>query len=243
MAPPLIGITTYGRDEQAAFTLPAAYVDAVRRAGGIPVLVPPGEIYLSELMARLDGLILAGGGDVDPALYNGSPHPTIYMLDPERDSSELNLVRHVVATGMPTLGICRGAQVINVALGGTLIEHLPDEVGESVAHRLPPSQPARHVIEIEPTSQLAGILDAQQVDSASWHHQAIRQPAVGLKVVAQAPDGTVEATEMPDHPWLVAVQWHPELTADIDPVQQRLFGALVVAAKARSHENLARVEK
>jgi putative glutamine amidotransferase len=230
---PLIGITTYGRDENQAFSLPAAYVDAVRRAGGMPVLIPPGEPNLAALLARVDGLILAGGGDMDPALYNGSPHETIYMIDPERDGSELALVQWVVQSETPTLGICRGAQVINVALGGTLIEHLPDEVGEEVLHRLPPRKPAQHHIEVASDSKLAGILDAEHVASISWHHQAIRQPASGLQVVAQAPDGTIEAAEKPDHPWLVAVQWHPELTAAEDPVQQRLFDALVAAARQR----------
>lgn len=236
MNAPLIGITTYGRDENQAFSLPAVYVDAVRRAGGIPVLIPPGEPNLAALMARLDGLILAGGGDIDPALYNGNPHETIYMLDPERDSSELEMVRRVVQSDLPTLGICRGAQVINVALGGTLIEHLPDEVGEEVLHRLPPRKAARHPIEIQADSHLADVLATQLVDAASWHHQAMRQVAPGLQVVAQAPDGTIEAAEKPDHSWLVAVQWHPELTAADDPTQQRLFNALVAAAKKRLGE-------
>jgi putative glutamine amidotransferase len=233
MMPPLIGITTYGRDEGNAFSLPAAYVDAVRRAGGIPVLIPPGEAELGELLSRLDGLILAGGGDLDPAHYNGNHHETIYMLDPERDESELKMVRRIVQSELPTLGICRGAQVINVALGGTLIEHLPDEVGEEVAHRLPPRLPTRHRIAVDTASRLAGLLDAEEVEAASWHHQAIRRAAPGLHVVAQAPDGTVEAIEKRDHPWLIAIQWHPELTAADDPVQQRLFDRLVEAAKKR----------
>jgi putative glutamine amidotransferase len=123
--------------------------------------------------------------------------------------------------------------VINVALGGTLVEHLPDEVGEDILHRLPPRKPAQHLIELRPDSQLANILAACQIDPASWHHQAIRQAAPGLQVVAHAPDGTIEAAEKPDHPWLVAVQWHPEITASEDPVQQRLFDALVEAARQR----------
>jgi putative glutamine amidotransferase len=234
MTPPLIGITTYGRDEHGAFSLPGVYVDAVRRAGGIPVLLPPGEPELAVLLERMDGLILAGGGDIDPALYNGCRHETIYMLDPERDSSELEMVRRVVQSKTPTLGICRGAQVINVALGGTLIEHLPDVVGEVVLHRLPPRKPARHSVTIRADSRLSAILTSDQIESASWHHQAIRHTAPGLAVVAHAPDGTIEAAEKPDHPWLVAVQWHPELTAADDPVQQQLFDALVEAAKKRS---------
>ncbi len=118
---------------------------------------------MATLLAQVDGLILAGGGDLDPKHYNGNGHETIYMLDEERDRTELAMAQYVVRQEMPTLGICRGAQVVNVALGGTLIEHLPDEVGESVLHRLPPRNPASHAIDIDPSSQLAGIL-AEQPD-------------------------------------------------------------------------------
>ncbi len=250
MIPPLIGITTYGRDEEQCFTLPAVYVDAVRRAGGVPVLLPPGEQHWQALLSRLDGLILAGGGDLDPCHYAGVPHETIYNVDAERDRSELALVRQVVSESMPTLGICRGAQVVNVALGGTLIEHVPEVVREciaqvaQVAHRLPPRRPTEHPITVESESRLGEILgdvlgdvlgDAagQVFCAASWHHQAIRAPAPQLRVVARAPDGIIEAVEMPGHPWLIAVQWHPELTAAGDPVQQRLFDSLVQAAARR----------
>jgi putative glutamine amidotransferase len=185
------------------------------------------------LLGRLDGLILTGGGDIDPVPYNGRPHETIYMLDTERDLSELALVQHVITAGMPTLGICRGAQVLNVALGGTLIEHLPDEVGDEIAHRVPPRGPTRHPVAITPNSRLAEVLAADQISVASWHHQAIRQTAPELTIVARAADGTVEAVEMVSHPWLVAVQWHPELSAADDPTQQRLFDAFVEAARQK----------
>jgi putative glutamine amidotransferase len=230
---PLIGITTYGRDENGRFSLPAAYVDAVRRAGGIPVLLPQGEPYQAELLERLDGVILSGGGDIDPALYQGNQHETIYMLDPERDSSELELTRRLVKLELPMLNICRGIQVLNVALGGTLIEHLPDEVGEDILHRLPPRAPTQHTVNLEPDSRLAQVIGQTEATIASWHHQAVRQPAPGLRVVAMAADGTIEAVEMPDHPWLIGVQWHPELTAIDDPGQQKLFDALVEAAAKR----------
>ncbi len=231
MTQPLIGITTYGRDEENKVSLPAEYSDAVRRAGGIPLLIPPGEQRWEELLLHLDGLILAGGGDLDPELYAGYRHETIYMLDPERDGSELTLAKEVIATGLPTLAICRGIQVINVALGGTLIEHLPDEVGEEVAHRAPPRKPIRHSVEIAPGSKLAAIVGELHIDSCSWHHQALRKVAPSLTVTAYAPDGTVEAAELDDHPWMVAVQWHPELMAASDPLQQRLFDALVEVAR------------
>lgn len=231
MTTPIIGITTYGRDERNTLSLPAEYSDAVRRAGGIPLLIPPGERNWADLLPVLDGLILAGGGDMDPELYAGNHHETVYMLDAERDISELALAHEAVARGLPTLGICRGMQVINVALGGTLIEHLPDEVGDGVAHRLPPRQPTLHGVKVQPGSKLAAILQRHEIESASWHHQALRRVAEPLTVTAHAPDGTIEAAELADHPWLVAVQWHPELTAADDPAQQRLFDALVGAAR------------
>lgn len=231
LPPLLIGITTYHRNQDNMFTLPAEYVDAVRRAGAIPVLIPPGENHLDELLPHLNGLILSGGGDVDPALYGGQPHETIYYVSPERDSSEAALIAKVVETDLPTLCICRGMQMLNVALGGTLIEHLPEVVGDKVAHKAQPHRPILHPVQIQPDSQLASILQADQATTASWHHQALRQVAPGLKVTAYAPDGTVEAVELPDHPWLIAVQWHPELTAAGDPGQQRLFDALVKAAR------------
>ena len=233
MQKPVIGITTYGRDDNGRFSLPAVYVDAVRRAGGVPVLIPPGEPDLPELLPLLNGVILSGGGDIDPQLYAGTTHETIYMLDAERDSSEINLARTLINQDLPVLGICRGIQVINVALGGTLIEHLPDVVGEEVLHRAPPRLPVSHEVNVVPDSRLAEIIGQSSVTPTSWHHQAIRQPAPGLQVVASAPDGTIEAVEMPAHPWLIAVQWHPEITAASQPEQQRLFDELVKVARQK----------
>lgn len=224
---PIIGITTYGRNDDHRFTLPADYVDAVRRAGGIPILIPPGEERFDQLLPLLDGVILSGGGDIDPAIYGGSQHETIYSLDAERDQSELALTHRILAEQVPLLAICRGTQVLNVALGGTLIEHLPDEVGEAVAHRVPPRNPIAHPVTVKTDSQLAAIVGQSEIMTTSWHHQAIRQLAPSLNVVAYAPDGTIEAVEMPDYPWLIGVQWHPELSAKGDPLQQRLFDALV----------------
>lgn len=231
MTPPLIGITTYGRNDYNAYTLPAEYVDAVRRAGGIPVLIPPGEQHTADLLERLDGLILSGGPDVDPEHYDGIPHTMIYGIDPDRDATELALAKGVAERDHPTLCICRGAQVMNVALGGTLIEHLPDVVGEAVPHRDERSIWAQHRVEVQEGTKLFDILQERQPIIYSWHHQAIRHPAQSLNVVARAEDGTVEAAEHPNHPFLFAIQWHPEASAMIDPTQQRLFDALVAAAR------------
>lgn len=229
-AAPLVGITTYGRGDKNRFMLPGEYIDSVRRAGGIPLLVPPGDGRLDEILRVLDAVIFTGGGDLDPGLYDGNHHETVYMVDAERDGTELDLAGRVFDLDLPTLAICRGAQILNVREGGTLIEHLPDEIGETIAHRAPPREPVCHQVRVARDSQLAGILQATEFSCASWHHQAMREVARGFRVVAYAPDGTIEGLEMPSHRWLYAVQWHPELTAAEDPVQQRLFDALVKAA-------------
>ena len=234
-ARPLIGITTYGRDADNKYALYAGYVEAVRRAGGMAALLPHGETRVDELVARLDGLMLSGGGDIEPARYGGDAHEENYMVDAERDETELALVRSAVSIRMPIFGICRGAQVVNVALGGTLIEHLPDELGEAVAPRAPPRRPIPHEIRVRAGTRLAEIVGQEKIEVASWHHQGIRRAAEGLSVSAFAPDGAIEAVEMPsaDHPWLIGVQWHPELTAAEDPIQQRLFDSFVAASAGR----------
>jgi putative glutamine amidotransferase len=235
---PLIGITTYGRGEDGRFRLPASYVDAVRRAGGVPVLLPPGEPQLAVLIERLDGIVLSGGGDIDPRLYDGDSGALIERVDAERDAMELALARAVAARDLPALCICRGAQVLNVALGGNLVEHLPAVVGEAVAHRPKdggPDQPyPRHPVAATEGSLLARLMGAREVEPASWHHQAPRRVAPGLAAVAHAADGTVEAVEATAHRFLLGVQWHPEETAAEDQSQQRLFDGLVAAARAAS---------
>lgn len=234
---PLIGLTTYPPNPGDRYELPRPYVDAVRRAGGEPVLVPPGVADPAGLLDRLDGLLLAGGGDIDPARYGGSAHETVYSIDPDRDEGELTLARMVVDRGMPTLAVCRGMQVVNVALGGSLHVHLPDVADGSVVHRKEPALggmpgPTPHEIEVDPGSFLVGVMDAERVTPMSWHHQGVDVVGDGLRVVARAADGTVEALEHESHPWLAIVQWHPELTAAGDPTQQRLFDVLVERAGA-----------
>ena len=224
---PMIGITTYGRNEDNDFTIPAVYVDSVRRSGGVPILLPPGEPRVTSWLERVDGVILVGGGDIGPDRYGGGHHEAVYMVDPERDDTEFTLTRCILDQEVPTLGICRGAQVLNVVLGGTLFEDLPEAIGEDIEHRLPPREPTPHAIEVVAGSRLAEVVEKLRFSAASWHHQGIRDVGEGLEVVAHAPDGVVEALELRSHPWLIAVQWHPELTAATDPVQQRLFDALV----------------
>jgi putative glutamine amidotransferase len=228
--PPLIGITTNGRWENY-YKLRVEYVDAVRRAGGIPILLPPGESQLEALLDRVDGIIFSGGLDVSPALYHGQQeHPTLSRIDHERDDTEIALAQKLMNRRLPMLYICRGIQLLNVALGGTLIEHVPDEVDGQVAHRTPDKQHLPHALTVDEHSQLAEILSQTEVNTMSWHHQSLRQVAPGLSVVAKTVDGIIEAVEMPDTPWLTAVQWHPELSAAADPVQQNLFDWLVKEA-------------
>jgi putative glutamine amidotransferase len=234
---PLIGITTYGRNAEGRYALPAAYVDAVRRAGGVPVMIAPGEPHLDDLVAELDGLILSGGGDIHPGHYGGVDSEKIERVDEERDATELALAREVVARDVPALCICRGAQVLNVALGGNLVEHLPDEVGDEVLHRPvvrdKDAAYPRHAVQAMEGSQLAAVMGSTAVETASWHHQAAREMAPGLEVTARASDGTVEAFERPGSAWVIGVQWHPEETAAVDPTQQRIFDDLVATAAKR----------
>ncbi len=227
---PLIGITTRPPDAENRYAQSRLYVDAVRRAGGIPVLLPLGEDP-AAVYARLDGLILSGGGDIDPALYGGKEHQMIYAVSRERDEFEIALATVAAAGEKPCMPICRGMQVVNVALGGTLMEHLEDEVGASVIHRDHDQKVGmHHPVTAVPGSRLYSIC-GESCDTVSWHHQAVRTVAPGLVVAARATDGIVEALEKPDHPWFLALQWHPEMSAGEDPVQQALFNRFIEAAR------------
>ncbi|BAY80115.1 peptidase C26 (plasmid) [Nostoc linckia NIES-25] len=235
----LIGITTYGRQAALPFSLPSEYIDVVRAAGGIPILLPPGEIEPARLLDSLDGLIISGGGDIDPVCYNGFAHPTIYAVDSERDAFELELAKFALERHLPILGICRGLQILMVACGGTLIPHIPDVYGTSALHRLEPEPgrrlPTEHFVKIDLESYLADCLQNSHVSVVSWHHQAVDKVPSGWRVVGHAlDDGVIEAVEHEHHPWAIGVQWHPELSTVVDPSNQRLFQALVRAAHTKS---------
>ena len=240
MRRPLIGISTYHRETagRSRFSLPSAYVDALRAADGLGVLLTPGETEPEALLDRLDGLVLSGGGDLDPARYGGDTHARTYSVSPERDEFELALLRGALERGLPVLAICRGMQVLNVALGGSLHAHLPDVVGEAVVHRLSQTEAAAHPVRVERGSQLAERLGAAELAAVpSWHHQALDRLGTGLRPVAWAPDEVIEAVELAGAPQLVAVQWHPEL-AGAAAEGRGLFAALV--ARAREHARKAR---
>ena len=236
---PTIGVTTYGPSlpsdsELSHFSLPSHYVDAVVAAGGTPVMLGASAIAAEDVLAILDGLIIAGGGDIAPDVYGGRAHETIYSVNPERDSFELRLVRAALERpDLPTLGICRGMQILNIALGGDLVAHLPDVYGDSIAHRLPPRVPTTHSVRIERTGAFGEIFADAEVPVCSWHHQAVQKLGRGLRAAAHAPDGVIEAVALESHPFALGVQWHPEMQAAEDPRQLRLFQALVERARTR----------
>ncbi|HSD10244.1 MAG TPA: gamma-glutamyl-gamma-aminobutyrate hydrolase family protein [Candidatus Binatia bacterium] len=229
---PLIGVSSYPRfnsriANREVYPLPTSYVDAVRCGGGSPVILPPGDPDPARLLDAIDGLVLSGGGDVAPERYNGRSHETIYGVSEERDSFEIALARAALdRADLPVLCICRGMQVLNVALGGDLHPHLPDLDMSTVEHRLPDRIHTYHRAMVDPASRLAGMLGSTEVSVCSWHHQAIDQLAPGLKAVAWAEDGIIEAVEHESHALAIAVQWHPEMQLD-DPAQQRLFRAFI----------------
>ncbi len=231
--PPLIGITTPSQRDTRLFCLRSEYVDAVRLAGGVPVLLTPGEPEeCAAILERLDGLVFTGGGDLDPAIYNGASHPTIYSVDQGRDRFELTLAQTALNTDIPVLGICRGLEVLVVASGGDLVAHVPDEFGALVEHRAEQAYPSEHRVQIAPESYLAKVIRATDVTVVSWHHQAARTAPPKWTVTAHAADGVIEALEHEQHPWAIALQWHPELSIN-DPLQQRIFRALVAAASRK----------
>jgi putative glutamine amidotransferase len=240
MHPPIIGVTTYSRNEGGQFYLHCAYLNALRAAGGVPLLLPPGETAISTLLGVLDGLVLSGGGDIEPATYTGDPHPMVYAVDPERDDFELSLARQALAQKLPILGICRGMQLLNVVCGGSLVSHVPDTYGCQVLHRNESSsqaakhQPITHGVMVCPESRLGQILGQTDVEVVSWHHQAICTLANDWQAAAHAPDGVLEAMEHTCHPWAIALQWHPELSAQA-PWHQQLFQAFIGAAQHYRH--------
>lgn len=227
MRPPVIGLTTYPADEENRYMMPRPYVDGVRRAGGIPMLITPGEQHIDTVLEVVDGLVLIGGGDIDPQRFDGESHPSVYNLSPERDALEIELANAVLDRQIPALGICRGMQIVTVALGGTLNVHVPDVHGEDVAHRAPPRDPVTHVHHVDEDSRLANILGSTRFPARSWHHQSVRDVPDGFKIVGHADDGCAEAMESERYPKLMCVQWHPELSAGEDSTQQRLFDHLI----------------
>ena len=229
--PPRIGLPTYreqarwGAWDRASDLLPTDYAARVQEAGGLPLLLPPADAQDAELaLGAVHGLVLTGGADIDPTRYGAEKHQETGPLCPERDSWEFALVSAALACDMPILGICRGLQLLNVARGGTLIQYLPDVVGHH-GHRLVDGQHGIERVTVAPGSRLAELVGAQ-LDVATHHRQGIGRLGRGLVATAWAADGTIEAAELPDARWVIAVQWHPEISGAGD-----LFRGLVGACR------------
>jgi len=240
---PLIGLTTTQNENNFGnlqFSLGIDYSNAVLRAGGLPVLLPFG--FLSEqieaLVSHIDGIIFTGGGDILPQRYQGSSHPLVTFVDEDRDCFEFSLFNAIISKGLPFFGICRGFQVINVALGGNLYEDILDQSPLALRHQYHQDfarDYLAHSVQVKPNSQLAEILGDTEVQVNSFHHQGVKQLASNLEPTAYAPDGIIEGFEMNDYPFGMAVQWHPE-NLGAYPRMRALFEAFVKAASSYQHK-------
>jgi putative glutamine amidotransferase len=228
---PLIGITTYAQDASwGVWRLPAAlipldYVDAVERAGGRPVLIPPSEDGVEETLEALDGVVFSGGADVDPAIYGAEAHPETDVPQARRDAAELALLGAALERDMPVLAVCRGVQLLNVARGGDLVQHLPDELGHE-RHKETPGTFSEHSVDVREGTRLASIVGPRSAVT-SHHHQGLGRVGEGLVETAWSEDGTLEAVEDPSRRFALGVQWHPESGAD-----EKLIEALVEEARS-----------
>lgn len=241
MPSPIIGITTgrvLSKTQVFEYTLSEMYVQAVFRAGGTPVILPTGADAgeVATLLEIVDGILLTGGGDIDPAIFNGQPHPNVYGIDHERDFLEIELVRQASRSQKPFLGICRGAQVINVALGGTLYTDIGAQLPDAERHDLYPNIPRdkiAHHIQIQNGSLLRKLTDTAKLAVNSLHHQGLEQIPAYLIPIGHSADGLVEAVELRDHVFGLGVQWHPEWLVE-SSANQAIFRGLVQAAE--NHE-------
>jgi len=231
VARPVVGITTYvtpakwGSWEQDAALVPTQYVDAVERAGGRALLVPPSSEGIEETLDAVDGLIFSGGSDLDPGTYEQEAHPETVGVVPERDDAELALLSAALERDLPVLAICRGSQILNVALGGDLVQHLPEVVGDE-KHKHTPGVFADHDIEVVPETRIGRLL-GDRAPVKSHHHQGFGRLGEGLVEAARADDGTLEAVEDPSRRFTLGVLWHPEAGEDL-----KLFEELVREAAA-----------
>jgi putative glutamine amidotransferase len=231
VAKPLVGITTYVEDaawghwQLEAALIPYDYVRAIERAGGRALLVPPDTDGVEETLDALDGLLFSGGNDLDPTSYGAEAHVETSGTKPERDRGELALLEGALARDMPMLAVCRGFQVLNVARGGDLVQHLPDAVGHE-QHRAVKGVFSEHDVKIDDASRLGSIV-GEHAPVKSHHHQGVGRVGEGLREAAWADDGTVEALEDPEKRFTVGVLWHPEAGEDM-----KLFEALVAEAAA-----------
>ena len=245
--PSLIGVTMSTTADGARGNTPPrawlnnAYLRAVQQAGGIPVLLPPhlDRDALDALWSRLDGLLLTGGGDIDPARFGEGRHQTVAEVSDARDRLEIEVTERAVHGRRPLLAICRGIQVLNVALGGSLYQDIASDIGSTIAHSQtePRDRPTHPVKVMGEGTRLGATLGALEVDVNSFHHQAIKRLGRGLREVAWAPDGIIEGIEIPEAGALVlGVQWHPEELVAHDPAARNLFRTLVTSAESTAHQ-------
>ena len=207
----------------------------MKGAGGLSVVIPPTieEGEASLVLSRLDGLLLSGGGDIDPAHYGADDSPLVEQVDLERDRTEIVLTREALRTGMPILGICRGVQILNTVLGGSLFQDISAQIPDALPHRPGKGQPvdsAAHMVHLEPHARLSSILEATQVRVISYHHQAAKDVPQSLEIVARSSDGVIEGLEHRTHPFCIGVQWHPEIPGRDLTRMAPLFAAFVEAA-------------
>jgi len=238
---PVIGIAAHPRMVETSVgttllhTASRFYVESVERAGGMPVVLPVSDVApVDELLAIVNGLLLTGGGDVQPSRYGAQPVAETHGVDPARDAFEIRLLAKAFESDLPVLATCRGMQILNVALGGSLVQHVAAATGAQ-HDRIDQWREGVHKVKVEADSHLAEALGATEVEVNSMHHQAVDQAAPGTRAVAWADDGTIEAIELPGSPHVVAVQWHPELLEDW-PEHQGLFRQLVEHASRRRAE-------
>lgn len=237
---PLVAITATARMVEGVerVRLNAAYVRALESAGLVPVVVPPLEAAGTavRVLDAVAGLVLSGGEDVDPSRYGETPHPELGPVNCARDETELALLARARELGLPTLAICRGIQVVNVGLGGSLVQDLPSQRQNVATHEVDDERDTRvHGVRVDPDSRLASILGAHALAVNSIHHQAVDRLGEAMRVSARADDGTIEGVESDDPTWwMVGVQWHPEeLTTTPEPWDRRLFSAFAAACRAR----------
>jgi putative glutamine amidotransferase len=226
--PPLIAVTTSLLSEgRERIQLNASYLYAIELAGGVPFLIPAQVSLptLTAMMAMAEGLVLTGGGDVNPARYGAEPHPAVSSVSDDRDAVEEAVLSMTLVRGLPILAICRGMQILNVTLGGTLIQDLPSESSGGIVH----GPRSSHSVNIAPQSRLAGVMATTLAEVNSRHHQAVNVLGDGVQAVAWSPDGIVEGVEM-DGQWVVGVQWHPEDMVEESEPARRLFAGVVAAA-------------
>jgi len=231
---PVIGITCSWDTDRTAYFSPKDYSEAVRAAGGRPVLLPhaePGRDEANGILSQVDGLLLSGGTDLDPVMFGEDPRHPLKMIDPVRDGFEVALSRAALKSGLPVLGICRGIQVLNLAAGGTIYQDLAGQVDGALRHEQDaPRWHPTHAISITEGTRLHKVLGETACRVNSFHHQAVRAVAPGFTVCAVAADKVIEAIESVDLPFAIGVQWHPENTYRTLTSSQRLFAAFIAAA-------------